>query len=46
MSIRVMSMISEGDTTYCYECGEELIVRDWYEIKEWCLDEAGKCPKV
>lgn len=35
----------EGDTTYCYECGEELIVRDWYEIKFWGLIETGKCPK-
>jgi pyruvate formate lyase activating enzyme len=35
----------EGDTTFCYECGEELIVRDWYEIKAWSLDQAGKCPK-
>ena len=35
----------EGDTTYCYECGEELIVRDWYEIKEWHLGPNGECPK-
>ena len=35
----------EGDTTLCYECGEELIVRDWYEIKAWSLGQAGKCPK-
>ncbi len=34
----------EGDTTYCYECGEELIVRDWYEIKRCLLAESGKCP--
>jgi len=35
----------EGDTTFCYKCGEELIVRDWYEIKEWNLDANGNCPK-
>jgi len=35
----------EGDTTYCHECGEELIIRDWYEIKSWFLNEAGRCPK-
>lgn len=35
----------EGDTTYCYECGEELIIRDWYEIKGWSMNQAGKCPK-
>ena len=33
----------EGDTTYCIECGEELIVRDWYVIKEWNLDTRGCC---
>jgi pyruvate formate lyase activating enzyme len=35
----------EGDTTYCHECGEELIVRDWYEIKGWFMKETGLCPK-
>jgi pyruvate formate lyase activating enzyme len=35
----------EGDTTYCYECGEELIVRDWYEIKEWNFEDDVCCPK-
>jgi pyruvate formate lyase activating enzyme len=35
----------EGDTTYCHECGEELIIRDWYNIKEWKLTHDGKCPK-
>jgi pyruvate formate lyase activating enzyme len=34
-----------GDTTYCYECGEELIIRDWYEIKGWSMNQAGECPK-
>lgn len=33
-----------GDTTYCKSCGEPLIVRDWYSIKSWYLNEAGKCP--
>lgn len=32
---------SEGDTTYCHECGEELIVRDWYVIKDWALSQMG-----
>ena len=35
----------EGDTTFCHECGEALIVRDWYVIKEWHMAEGGKCPK-
>ncbi len=35
----------EGDTTYCHQCGEELIVRDWYNIKAWSMKESGHCPK-
>ncbi|MEM6998648.1 MAG: AmmeMemoRadiSam system radical SAM enzyme, partial [Pseudomonadota bacterium] len=34
----------EGDTTYCHHCGEELIIRDWYNIKKWNLSENGTCP--
>ena len=33
----------EGDTTFCSKCGEELIIRDWYEIKQWNLGKRGKC---
>ena len=33
----------EGDTTFCHSCGEKLIVRDWYELKQWKLDEKGQC---
>jgi pyruvate formate lyase activating enzyme len=33
----------EGDTTYCHGCGAKLIVRDWYELKDWQLDEQGHC---
>jgi pyruvate formate lyase activating enzyme len=33
----------EGDTTFCTKCGEELIIRDWYEIKKWNLGEEGEC---
>lgn len=32
-----------GDTTYCPSCGSELIVRDWYEIKQYHLTEGGRC---
>ena len=35
---------AEGDTSYCHECGEELITRDWYEIKIWNLTESATCP--
>lgn len=34
----------EGDTTYCPACGSSLIVRDWYEIKEYRLTTDGHCP--
>jgi len=33
----------EGDTTFCHGCGAKLIVRDWYELKDWQLDEKGQC---
>ena len=33
----------EGDTTFCHSCGGKLIVRDWYELKDWQLDEKGQC---
>ena len=32
-----------GDTTFCGECGETLIERDWYELRAWKLDD-GTCP--
>jgi pyruvate formate lyase activating enzyme len=34
----------EGDTTYCHECGAELIGRDWYDLRVWKLDSDGRCP--
>ncbi|MBP6058918.1 MAG: AmmeMemoRadiSam system radical SAM enzyme [Nitrosomonas sp.] len=33
----------EGDTTYCPACGTDLIVRDWYEIKQYRLTQNGHC---
>ncbi|MEW6314358.1 MAG: AmmeMemoRadiSam system radical SAM enzyme [Pseudomonadota bacterium] len=33
-----------GDTTHCPGCGKELIVRDWYEIKQYHLGADGRCP--
>jgi pyruvate formate lyase activating enzyme len=33
----------EGDTTFCHNCGSKLIVRDWYELRDWQLDEQGHC---
>ena len=34
-----------GASTYCHNCGERLIGRDWYVITEWNLDATGACPK-
>lgn len=33
----------EGDTTYCPACGSILIVRNWYEIKQYRLTQNGHC---
>jgi len=33
----------EGGSTYCHECGQILIGRDWYELREWNLTMDGKC---
>ena len=32
-----------GGTTHCPTCGEAVIVRDWYSIKSYRLDERGAC---
>jgi pyruvate formate lyase activating enzyme len=33
----------EGGSTYCHQCGEKLIGRDWYVLTAWNLDEHGAC---
>jgi pyruvate formate lyase activating enzyme len=33
-----------GGTTYCASCKQALIVRDWYQIREYKLTENGECP--
>lgn len=33
----------EGDTTYCPSCNSALIVRDWYQIKQYRLTQDGRC---
>ena len=33
----------EGGSTYCHECGERLIGRDWYVLNDWRLTEDGSC---
>jgi len=32
-----------GDSTFCHQCGEKLIGRDWYELTDWKLTADGKC---
>ena len=33
----------EGESTYCHQCGQILIGRDWYILSDWNLDAKGKC---
>ncbi|MAT97163.1 MAG: AmmeMemoRadiSam system radical SAM enzyme [Anaerolineaceae bacterium] len=33
-----------GDTTFCHQCGEKLIERDWYQLKSYRVDANGRCP--
>lgn len=33
---------AEGDTTYCPQCQKALIVRDWYQLVDFQLDQ-GRC---
>ena len=33
----------EGGSTYCHQCHEKLIGRDWYELNEWNVAEDGAC---
>ncbi|MCO6413370.1 MAG: AmmeMemoRadiSam system radical SAM enzyme [Thiogranum sp.] len=34
---------TDGDSTWCHNCGAKLIGRDWYEITDWKLTADGKC---
>lgn len=36
---------TEGGSTYCHSCGERVIERDWYVIRDWQLDDHGACRK-
>jgi pyruvate formate lyase activating enzyme len=35
----------EGASTYCGQCGQLLIERDWYELGEYNLRNKNKCSK-
>jgi len=30
-------------STYCHQCGERLIERDWHKLGRWGLDAQGRC---
>ena len=32
-----------GGTTSCHRCGSRLIMRDWYDILEYRIDDEGRC---
>ena len=34
---------AEGGTTYCASCGTAVIIRDWYDIRSYHVDEKGRC---
>jgi pyruvate formate lyase activating enzyme len=34
---------TEGGTTTCPGCGAEVMVRDWYAVQSYLLDDHGKC---
>jgi len=34
---------AEGGSTYCHQCGAQLIGRDWYVLQGWNLTEDGRC---
>ncbi len=34
---------AEGGTTYCPGCGSAVIIRDWYDIRRYQIDEQGNC---
>ncbi|NKB36737.1 MAG: AmmeMemoRadiSam system radical SAM enzyme [Gammaproteobacteria bacterium] len=34
----------QGGSTYCHQCNELLIVRNWYQLNHWCLTAEGGCP--
>jgi len=36
---------ADGQSTYCHQCGQMLIERDWYRLGEWNLDPTGRCKK-
>lgn len=36
---------AQGGSTWCHDCGQKLIGRDWYVLSDWNLTPQGKCNK-
>ncbi len=34
---------TEGGTTYCPGCGSAVVIRDWYHMRRYDLDDHGHC---
>jgi pyruvate formate lyase activating enzyme len=34
-----------GGSTWCNECGNLLIGRDWYVLSQWNLTDEGRCTR-
>lgn len=34
---------TQGGSTYCHQCQNLLIERDWYQLGTWHLDQNGRC---
>jgi len=34
---------AKGESTYCHQCGTQLIGRDWYVLSGWNLTDDGHC---
>jgi len=34
-----------NQSTYCHQCHQVLIGRDWYELSDWRIDHHGRCNK-
>jgi pyruvate formate lyase activating enzyme len=35
----------EADSTFCHQCRQLLIGRDWYQLAGWNLTASGSCPQ-
>ena len=35
----------EGESTYCHNCGDMLVGRNWHQLSTWNISEDGYCQK-